>query len=140
MSRFCIYKYLNLFKSRILDEICRILNPQCIQQYFRFEMLQSFTRILIKIWQNLLNLESRLHVVDPLYFLWNVTDDDTVDSTVTYCNNILIFGIFNSLLQDNNSLTQESILYCTRSDLRRSFWLLFPYCTRVVKISAQKYV
>ena len=36
------------------------------------------------------------------------------------------------------SLTQESILCCTCSDLRSSFRLLFPYCTCVVKISAQK--
>ena len=46
-------------------------------------------------------------IVPPLLIntaqrIWNVTNDNTVDST--YCDNILIFGIIqNSLLQDNSS-------------------------------------
>ena len=35
-------------------------------------------------------------------------------------------------------LAQESILCCTHGDLGCTFQLLFPYCTCVVKISAQK--
>ena len=35
-------------------------------------------------------------------------------------------------------LSQEPILCCVHGDLGCNFWLLFPYCTPVVKISAQK--
>ena len=55
-------------------------------------------------------------------YLWNVTDDDTINST--YCDNISIFSIIHIVLYMWWPLG--------------SFQLLFPYCTHVVKISTQK--
>ena len=53
-------------KSQILDEILLNLESLVFTAIFqRFEILQIFTRILVKIWWNLLNLESRLCVADP---------------------------------------------------------------------------
>ena len=44
------------------------MNPRCLQQDLKdFKYFKSSleSRILIKIWRNLLNIESRLRVADP---------------------------------------------------------------------------